>query len=70
MLAATGLDLLKNWHAFSYSQMNLLVLGFISSFVMAVVSIKFLLSYIRKHTFTGFGVYRIILVALFLLVYL
>jgi len=70
MFAATGLDLLKNLHAFSYSQMNLLAIGFISSFVMAVLSIKFLLAYIRKHTFTGFGVYRIILVILFLLFYI
>ncbi len=67
MLAATGLDLVKSFHSFSSSQFGVLALGFIASFVMAVVSIKFLLNYIRKHSFTGFGVYRIILVVVFLL---
>lgn len=67
MLAATGLDLLKNMEFFSISQLHLLGIGFVASFLMAVLSIKFLLSYIRRHDFTLFGAYRILLVVVFVL---
>jgi undecaprenyl-diphosphatase len=33
--------------------------GFVSSFVVALISIKFLLAFVRTHTFIPFGVYRI-----------
>ncbi len=66
MLAATGLDLLKNYREFSTSDFGVLAIGFAVSFVTAILSIKFLLNYVRKHSFTAFGVYRIILVAVFL----
>jgi undecaprenyl-diphosphatase len=67
MLAATVLDLFKNSNAFSYSEFGVLTVGFITSFIMAIVGIKFLLGYIRKHSFMRFGIYRIILVGLFIL---
>ncbi|MSR85417.1 undecaprenyl-diphosphate phosphatase [Candidatus Uhrbacteria bacterium] len=67
MLAATGLDLIKNLDKFSSPQFNLLAIGLIASFLMAMISIKFLLLSIRRHPFTGFGVYRIALVILLLM---
>ncbi len=67
MLAATGLDLVKNYGEFSGSQFNILAIGFIASFVTAVISIKFLLNYVRNHNFTAFGVYRLALVFIFIL---
>ena len=67
MAAATGLDLLKNASLFNASQINSLSVGFITSFVMAIVSIRWLLSYIKKHSFAVFGVYRLALVLLFLI---
>lgn len=67
MLAATGLDLLKNAGAFNLDQLQFLIVGFIVSFIMAIISIRWLLSYIKKHNFTAFGIYRIALVILFLL---
>ncbi|HTY40099.1 MAG TPA: undecaprenyl-diphosphate phosphatase [Candidatus Paceibacterota bacterium] len=62
MLAATGLDLVKSAGEFSAAQFDVLGIGFVVSFLMAIVSIKFLLNYIRRHTFTAFGVYRMALV--------
>lgn len=62
LLAATGLDLLKSYGEFSNSQFSTLALGFVASFVTAIVSIKFLLGFVRTHTFTAFGVYRVLLV--------
>ncbi len=67
MLAATGLDLIKNANAFSIEQFDLLSVGFVVSFVTAIIGIKFLLAYIQKNNFIAFGVYRIAIVILFLL---
>lgn len=65
MLAASGLDLLKNADSFSKDQLGVLAVGFIVSFVTAMVSIKFLLSFIKKHNFVPFGIYRILLTLVF-----
>lgn len=65
MLAATGLDLVKNYKEFSSSQFGYLALGFIVSFVVAILSIKFLLRYIKTHDFKSFGIYRVVLAILF-----
>jgi undecaprenyl-diphosphatase len=61
MIAATGLDLVKNASWFSAGQSGALAVGFI----VAMLSIKFLLAYVRTRTFIAFGVYRIIAAALF-----
>ena len=66
MLAATSLDLLKNASSFSLSDFHLIFIGFFTSFIMAIIGIKFLLAYIQKKSFTLFGIYRIILAILFL----
>ena len=67
MLAATGFDLLKSAGSFSLEQANFLMIGFATSFVAAILGIKFLLSYVRKNSFFAFGVYRVVAVILFLL---
>ncbi|MEK6711863.1 MAG: undecaprenyl-diphosphatase UppP [Nitrospinota bacterium] len=68
MFAATGLELLKNLHAFSKAEFHLLAIGFAISFVMAILGIKFFLGYIQRHTLSAFGIYRILLVAVVLLI--
>ena len=65
MLAATGLDLVKNAGDFSTGQIHFLAIGLVVSFVAALGGVKYLLSYIQKHTFIPFGIYRIVLVAVF-----
>ncbi len=65
MLAATVLDVLKNQEVFNSDSFGLLLWGFIVSFGVALLSIKFLIGFVKKHTFIGFGVYRIILAILF-----
>jgi undecaprenyl-diphosphatase len=65
MLAATGLDLMKNAGDFSWDQINFLAIGFVVSFFAALGGVKYLLNFIKNHTFIPFGVYRIILVAVF-----
>lgn len=66
MLAASALDLMKSGSSFSASQFGVLAVGFIVSFIVAVISIRFFLNYIRKHTFIPFGVYRVIIALIFM----
>lgn len=68
MLAATGLDLVKNYQSFSVDQFGSLAVGFVVSFVVALVSIKFLLNYIRRYDFIPFGIYRIVVALIFWLI--
>lgn len=42
-------------------EIQVLIVGCIVSFVVSLVSIKFLMGYVRKHSFALFGYYRIIL---------
>lgn len=65
MLAATSLDLIKSNFSFSLSEYSILVTGFLGSFIVAIFAVKFLLNFIKKHTFIPFGIYRIILAIIF-----
>ncbi len=67
MMAATGLDLLKSSPSFTHSQVLCLGVGFMVSFFVALLSIKFLLHFIKNHNFISFGIYRVIMAGLFLL---
>ena len=70
MSAATLYDLYKSGSLFSASQINILTAGFISSFVVALLSIKLLLRFIQTHTFIPFGIYRIVMVLIwFMIIY-
>jgi undecaprenyl-diphosphatase len=65
MVAATGLDLMKSGGHFSLEEFYLLFMGFITSFVVALLSIKWLIHFIKNHTFISFGIYRILISLLF-----
>lgn len=60
MLAATALDLLKSAPAFSAGDTFTLIVGLVVSFITALISIKWLLSYVQHHSFAVFGLYRIL----------
>lgn len=64
MVAATGYDLLKRVEEFSGGEWDLLTIGFVTSFVFALVGIRFLLTFVGSKRFTGFGIYRIFLAVL------
>lgn len=70
MLAATGYDLLKTGFTFSADQFGQLFMGFIVSFLVAILAIKFFIHYIQQHDFKLFGLYRIIIGLIFLLIIL
>lgn len=64
MVGASGLKLVKyimNNGMFSLNELIILLIGTFVAFFVSVFAIRFLLSYIRKHDFKVFGIYRIIL---------
>lgn len=67
MLAATIYDLIKN-SSVTTEQSGVWLVGFIVSFIVAMAAIKFLVSFIKRHNFIAFGIYRIVLGVLILLV--
>lgn len=69
MLAATGLDIVQNASSWSANQISTMALGFAISFIFAIISIKFLLKFIKNNNFIPFGIYRII-IAIFLLIFI
>ena len=68
MFAASALDILKsNFFSYSSNEYLFLLVGFIGSFLVALLTIKFFLDFIKNHTFIPFGIYRIIISILFFL---
>jgi undecaprenyl-diphosphatase len=69
MAAATGLELLKGWRGL-LGHFDVLAVGFVVSFVTALLAIKTFLGYVKKHSFAAFGWYRIVLAVAYYLVVL
>lgn len=61
MFGAALFKLLKFGLAFTPMELWILAVGMITAFVTSIIAIKFLMQYIKKHTFKAFGWYRIIL---------
>ena len=61
MLGASLLKLVKFGFAFTGTELVILLVGMFVSFLVSILVIKFLMSYIKKHDFKVFGYYRIIL---------
>lgn len=70
MFGASLLKIVKFGFSFTGNEILILLIGMITAFIVSIFAIKFLMSYIKKHDFTVFGYYRIILgivVAIFFL---
>ena len=64
MVGGSGIKVLQYFadgNSFSSEEIGILVVGMVSAFIVSILAIKFLLSYIRKHDFKAFGYYRIVL---------
>jgi len=59
--AATFFDLYKNYHSLSFSGLELIIVGFLSAFISAILVIKWFIGYVSKHNFIPFAIYRIAL---------
>ncbi len=70
MFGASLLKLVKFGLTFTSLEIQVLVIGMVTAFLVSMLAIKFLMGYIKKHDFKVFGYYRIILGALVLLYFL
>ncbi len=61
MLGLSLIKVIKFGLAFTSAELVILIVGVVVAFVVSVLVIKFLMSYIKKNDFKVFGVYRIIL---------
>ena len=61
MFGGSAIKILKYSGGFNSAEVVLLAIGMIVAFVLSIIAIKFLMSYIKKHDFKVFGWYRIIL---------
>lgn len=61
MFGASLLKLIKFGFAFTAAEAAALILGMVVAFVVSIIAIRFLMGYIKKHDFTVFGWYRIVL---------
>ena len=68
MFGASLLKIVKFGLAFTGTEILLLSIGCAVAFVVSLFAIKFLMNFVKKHDFTPFGWYRIILGAIVLFV--
>ena len=64
MAGASGLKVVKylaGGSSFTLPEVLALVVGCVVAFVVSMAAIRFLMNYVKKHTFTAFGWYRIAL---------
>jgi undecaprenyl-diphosphatase len=59
MFAATALDLYKGLKFLQSSDLPTFAIGFVVSFISAVIAVKFFIQLLGRHTLKGFGWYRI-----------
>lgn len=65
LIAATSLDLYKSGFSFSPDEWSYLTVGFTLSFISALIFIKLFLKFIKDHSLIWFGIYRLIVSAVF-----
>ena len=64
MAGASLLKLVKFFgkgNSFTLDQTVVLIVGCAVAFIVSIIAIRFLMDYVKRHTFTAFGVYRIAL---------
>lgn len=69
MLGASLIKIIKFGFGFTVTEFVILFVGMITAFAVSLVVIRFLMNYIKNHTFTAFGIYRIVLGAIVLITY-
>jgi len=60
MVAATGYEMLKNFHKMQEGDLIVLAVGFVVSFISALIVVKLFLRYVARHNFSVFAWYRIV----------
>ncbi|MBQ6126143.1 MAG: undecaprenyl-diphosphate phosphatase [Erysipelotrichaceae bacterium] len=61
MFGASLMKILKYGTAFSAADIMLLLFGCVSAFMVSLFMIRFVLNYVKRNTFTVFGIYRVLM---------
>jgi undecaprenyl-diphosphatase len=69
MFAATAYKLLKNYKSIDAGNINILIIGNIVAFIVAMIAIKSFIAFLTKYGFKVFGYYRIFLGAIILILF-
>lgn len=69
MFGASLLKLIKFGIVFKSFELTVLLVGMLVAFIVSLLTIKFLVEYIKKHDFKIFGWYRIVLGCILLIYY-
>lgn len=67
MIAATGYDLLKSYHLLTQSDLSLIGVGFLVSFIVGYLAIVTFIKLLVRWKLTPFAIYRIVLAGMLLL---
>jgi len=70
MFGVSFLKIVKYGLAMTGEEIAVLLVGMIVAYIVSMLAIKFLMNYVRKHDFKGFGYYRIILGIIVILYFL
>ena len=70
MFGASLLKLVKFGFNFSGNEIIILITGMLVAYIVSIIIIKYLLSYVKKHDFKPFGIYRIILGVILVIYYM
>ena len=68
MIVATAYTVLKKHDELSLDSLSPIIIGTVVSFIVAMLVIRFILNYVRSHSFVVFGWYRIVIGLLLLVV--
>ena len=72
MVGASGLKILKfilKGATMSGSEWACLIVASVVAFVVSLLAIRSLMNYVKRHNFSAFGIYRILLGIIVLVVY-
>jgi len=61
MLGATVYDICKNISVLSFDNYGVILIGFVTAFIAALIVVDKVISFISNHGFTSFAYYRIVL---------
>ncbi|KZZ83322.1 undecaprenyl-diphosphate phosphatase [Bacillus sp. SJS] len=67
MAGASGISLLKHWEFITGDSLPFFIVGFITAFIFALISIRFFLKMINRVKLIPFAIYRIVIAIIILL---
>ena len=70
MFGLSAIKILKFGLSFTAPELIILFTGSLVAFIVSLFIIKFLMGYVKKHDFKAFGIYRILLGLLVLIIML